>query len=407
MKDKWMIPVLLFLVLIVCNVVRGFFQTRITLEMLQTDKIEESYTGKGVLIKNEFCVSLPVGGATEIVASDGERVAKGEMLAMVYSGTADETTRIQLADINKRIAAMEESNAGESVFINDATKIESEIAADVDSVIAKVATKDMETLSQYKYRISNMADQKAVAKGEKETFSTDLTQLRSEKSVLEATLGKIDTAAAADFPGIFIEGHDGFEKALTAESVLSMTPDKVTKIINHEKNGEVVQPEEGTYAYKITDNYSYFVAQNIESSFCTMKVGDSVQIRFSDFSVVAVPAKVVHISEANEKEEKTVVAECNKYVEDLLKNRVANVEFIKKSVSGYKVETRYLHTEDDSVGLYIKRGAVMKFIPVNVVYSTEHEAIVSSADNNRPIKAYDEVVTSAPSFANGKVIVSQ
>ena len=90
-----------------------------------------------------------------------------------------------------------------------------------------------------------------------------------------------------------------------------------------------------------------------------------------------------------------------------MKNRVANVEFIKKSVSGYKVETRYLHTEDDSVGLYIKRGAVMKFIPVNVVYSTEHEAIVSSADNNRPIKAYDEVVTSAPSFANGKVIVSQ
>ncbi len=407
MKDKWMIPVLLFLVLIVCNVVRGFFQTRITLEMLQTDKIEELAETKGVLMKTEFCVSLPTGGATEILTNDGDRVAKGEILATVYGGTADEATRIQLADINKRIAAMEESNAGESVFINDATKIESEIAADVDEVIALVAEHDMETLSEYKYRISTMADQKAVAKGEKETFSTDLTQLRAEKSMLESQFGKIQTVAYAEFPGIFVEGHDGFEKELTAESLLSMTPDRVDEVIAHEKNGEITQAAEGAYDYKIVNNYSYYVAQNLENSFCTMKVGDSVQIRFADFSGEAIPAKVVHISEQNEKGMRTVVAECNKYVEGLLKNRVVNADFIKKSVSGYKVKTEYLHTVDDAVGLFIKRGAVMKFIPVTVVYSTEHEAIVSSATNEKPIKAYDEVVTSAPEFADGKVIVSQ
>lgn len=407
MKDKWMIPVILFVLLIACNIARGFFQTRITLEMLQTDKIEEVSAGTGVLLKTELCATLPTVGSTEIVVFDEERVAKGEMLATVYGGTADEETRIRLADVNRQIVAMEESNAGNSVFINDATKIESEIASDVDQVIALVAEHNMEALSEYKYRISTMADQKAVAKGEKESFSTDLVQLKSEKSMLEAKLGKIETVAIADIPGIFAEGHDGFEAELNADAILSMTPEKVKEIITREKNGKISQTEENTYAYKMIDNYSYYVAQTLPGDFCTMEVGDSVQLRFSDFSLSPVPAKVVHISGSNEKGEKTVVAQCSKYVEGLLKNRVVNVEFIKKSVSGYEVKTEYLHTQENAVGLFVKRGAVMKFIPVEVIYSTEHEAIVSAASNETPIKAYDEVVTSAPEFSDGRVIVSQ
>lgn len=407
MKDKWMIPVLLFVVLVAGNIIRGFFQTRITLEMLQTDKIEEMSAGTGVLIKTEVCETLPMGGATEVIAMDGDRVAKGEILATVYSGTAEETARIQLADINKRIAAIESSHAGDTVFINDATKIESEIAADVDDIISMVTEHNMEKLSAYKHKISTMADQKAVAKGEKQNFSNDLVQLRSKKSMLESNLGKIEKVAEAEIAGVFVEGHDGFEQELTKESLLSMTPEKVSDIVHHEKNDEIVQAEHDTYTYKIVDNYSYYVAQNLDDSFCTMKVGDSVQIRFRDFSVHAIPAKVVSISEKDAKGQRCVVVECNKYVQDLLKNRVVNVDFIKKSVSGYKVKTEYLHTVDNAVGLFIKRGAVMKFIPVTVIYSTEEEAIISSASNEKPIKAYDEVVTSAPEFTDGRVIVSQ
>ena len=53
MKNKWLIPVVLFAVLVTGYIIRGFFQTRITVEMLRTDKIEESFSGKGVLIKTE------------------------------------------------------------------------------------------------------------------------------------------------------------------------------------------------------------------------------------------------------------------------------------------------------------------------------------------------------------------
>ncbi len=408
MKDKWYIPVLLFVILVVSYIVRGFFVTRIELEMLQTDRIEEYTKAVGVLMKDEHPGSVPVTGITEVLVQDGERVANGEVIATVYEGKADAATKNKLADINKKISAMEDSRMGEAVFINDATKIETEIAACVDEVIAKASMGNFEALSQYKYKLSIMADQKVVAKGEKEGFSNDLVQLRAEKSMIESKLGRIDKAVMAGSPGIFIEGHDGFEKDLTMESALSMTPDRVNEIISKEKKDDLVVTDGSVYRYKIVQNYNYCVAMNIAPEYLkNLEIGDSIEIRFSDFSAENVPATIKHISSPDKKGDCAVVVEVFRHIEGLLERRVVNVDFVRKSVEGYKVSIEHLHTVDNAVGLYVKRGAVMKFIPVNVIYSTETEAIVASAGNESPIKAYDEVVTKAPVYENGRVIVSQ
>lgn len=408
MKDKWYIPVLLFVILVVSYIVRGFFVTRIELEMLQTDRIEESAQAVGVLIKNEHPDSVPVTGITEVLVQDGERVANGEVIATVYGSVEDAQAKNKLADINKKISAMEESRMGEAVFINDATKIESEIATCVDEVIAKASVGDFEELSQQKYKLAIMSDQKVVAKGEKEGFANDLVGLRAQKSMLEAELGRIDKAVMAGNPGVFIEGHDGFEQELTMEQVLSMTPGRVDEIIEKEKKSDVAVTDGSTYRYKIVENYKYCVALNLmPKDFENLEVGDSVGIRFSDFSAENISATIKYISQEDKKGRHTVVVEVSRHIEGLLERRVVNVDFVRKSVEGYKVSIEHLHTVDNAVGLYVKRGAVMKFIPVNIVYSTETEAIVSSAGHESPIKAYDEVVTKAPVYENGRVIVSQ
>ena len=211
MKNKWMIPVVLFVVLVVCYIVRGAFQTRVTVEMLQMDKIEQSSSGLGILIKDETVHTFDVTGLAEVSVKNGQRVSNRQLIATLYSGTGDETVKVQLAEVNKKIHAMQSSHSGNGVFISDATKIESELAAYVDDVIEKASQRDLESVSEYKYRISTLADQKAVAKGEKEDFSNDLVKLQAEKSVLEAKLGKIERVITASSPGLFIEGSDGFE----------------------------------------------------------------------------------------------------------------------------------------------------------------------------------------------------
>ncbi len=409
MKNKWMIPVVLFVVLVIAYIIRGFIGTRINVEMLQTDKIEEAATCSGVLIKNEKVNTVSVNGIAEILAKNGQRVSKGELLATFYSGTEEavgEGIISELADINKRIEAIKAGHSGDAIFINDVAKIESEIANDVDKIISLVSNRNTEEISKYKYHISTLADQKAVAKGEKEGYANELARLQAEKSTLESKLGSLQKVIQSDMPGIFIEGKDGFEDTLTVASIETLTPDVIKETVSQEKNDKVETVEEGTYIYKITDNYSYYIAVNIDEALAKdLNTGDSVNLRFTDFATGNCPAVVKYISEKDKNGTVTVVSECNTHVEGLLEKRVVNVDFVKKSVSGYKVSIDNLHTVDNAVGLFIKRGAVMKFIPVTIIYSTDEEAVVTYASSEKPLKAYDEVVTSAPEFVDGKVIV--
>lgn len=407
-NNKWLIPVVLFVVLIVTYFVRGLFTSRIGLELLQEDKIEELSTTQGVLIKTESVNTVALSGATEIYVKNGDRVSNKEIIAMLYSETEDESLKTELSEINKKISAIQDSNSGSSVFINDTMKMEAELAKYVDEVISFTCENNLVRLSEYKYKMSMLAEQKAVANGEKESSADDLTTLQARKYELEKRLGRAENVVSANMPGVFIEGRDGFEEKLTMENVAKLTPDDIRTTINEVKNGEVITGDENSYTYRIVDNYSYMVAVNIDKEFLgELKTGDSVIVRFTDFSSDDTEATVAHISEADQKGQVTVVVKCDTYVAGLMEKRVVNVDFIKRSVSGYKVAIENIHTEEESVGLYIKRGAVMRFIPINIIYSNEEEAIVSSADSNQPIKAYDEVVTTAPEFRDGRVIVSQ
>ena len=405
MKNKWIIPVVLFVVLIITYVVRGMFQARVELEILSIDKIEEASTTQGVLIKKEIVNNLELTGSTEIYAKDGDRVANKEIIAMLYGDSEDKELKEELARINKKINAIRKSDADSSAFVTDTMQMETELSNFVDDIIAAVCANDLEGISEYKYKIQMIAAQKAIARGEDATTpAEEIIRLQTRKNEIEAIIGQSSNIIAADMAGIFTEGEDGYESELTVDTIGELSPDKISDVIKGSKNGNKIN-EGSVYTYKIIDNFSYYVAVNVEEEMVSgLEIGSSVIIRFNDFSSQDNKATVKYISEPNGKGVRTVVVECDNYVENLLTRRVVNIDFVKKSVSGYKVDVEHIHTVDNKIGLYIKRGAVMRFLPINIDYSNEEEAIVSSADASMPIKSYDEVVTSAPEYYDGRVI---
>lgn len=405
MKNKWIIPVVLFVILIIVYVARGLFQSRVELEVLKIDKIEEVTSTQGVLIKNEIVNSVTLSGATEVYARDGERVANKEIIAMLYGNTEDEALFSELAEINKKINAISESEADSSVYISDTMQMEAELSDCVDEIIKAQTAGDFSKLSVHRYKLSLITSLKAMVRGEDVvTPAEEMIALQTRKNEIEAKLGGSANVLSAGMSGIYYEGKDGFEEKLTPEKIETITPGAVNDVIEGNKNGNILN-EENIYTYKIVDNFSYYVAVNLDKETSkNIKVGDSVIVRFTNFSNSDNSATVKYVSELGADGKRTIVAECDNYVEGLLSHRVVNVDFVKESVTGYKVSVEHIHTVDNKVGLYIKRGAVMKFLPINIEHSNEEEAIVSSADPTMPIKSYDEIVVSAPEFKDGKVI---
>ena len=408
MKNKWIILVVLFIVLVTIYAVRGVFQSRIDLEVITTGKIEESSTTQGVLIKNEKVNQVKLSGAAEIYAKDGNRVGKNQILAMLYGNTEDAALIKEFAEINKKINAIQKSDADNFIYISDAMQLESQISDDVDDLVQAASSNDFSKISEYKYKISTATAQKAIARGETVTTpAEEMIALQTRKNEIEVLLGKSANIILSDMAGIYAEGKDGFEETLSPDNIDTLTPEDIKDVIKNSKNGGNLN-DKNVYTYKIIDNFSYYVAVNLDSVISEgIKVGDSAIVRFSDFSQNDNKATVEYVSSPDEEGNRMIVVHCNSYIKNLLSQRVVNVEFIKSSVSGYKVSVEHIHTYDNAVGLYIKRGAVMRFLPVDIVYSNEEEAIVTSADKSMPIKSYDEIVTSAPEFKDGKVIVSQ
>jgi len=408
MKNKWIIPIVLFVVLIITYAVRGLVQSRVELELLQEDKIEELVSTQGVLIKNEKAQSLTLGGPAEIYAKNGEKVANKEIIALLQAGTEDEALVKELAQINKKVNAINKSNANGASYLFDAVQLESELSAYVDMIIEASKDNDYASLSEYKYKIQTVTAQKAISRGETVTTpAEEAIELQLRKNEIENLLGQNAKVVTAEMSGIFVEGKDGYEDKLTPETITDMVPATVKNVIKENSNGNMVN-NENEYVYKIVDNFSYHVAVNLEEDMTdNLKVGDSVIVRFSNFSNDDIKATVRFISEPDSKNVRCVVVECNKYIQKLLYQRVVNVDFVKKSIDGYKVKVEHIHTVDNTVGLFVKRGAVMKFLPIDIKYSNEEYAIVTSANASMPIKAYDEVVIAAPEFRDGRVIVSQ
>ena len=145
MKNKWIIPIVLFVVLVIAYAARGLIQSRIELELLQEDKIEEMVSTQGVLIKREKAESLALSGTTEVYAKNGDRVANKEIIASLQAGTEDEALKIELAQISKKINGIHKSNADSSVYISDAMQLETELSNCVDKLIEASKNNDYAT----------------------------------------------------------------------------------------------------------------------------------------------------------------------------------------------------------------------------------------------------------------------
>jgi len=151
-------------------------------------------------------------------------------------------------------------------------------------------------------------------------------------------------------------------------------------------------------------NFRYFIAVNLPADRLSgLRIDSMVQVRFYDLFASPVKAKVLYMS-PTEEEQCTVVLEVNQHIDSLLESRFVNLDFVKSRYDGYRVSVKAIRTKDNVNGVYVRRDGSLHFIPVTIIYNTQDVAIVDSADKELPLRLYDEVVVSAGSYEEGKLL---
>ncbi len=399
MKHKINILIPIFALLVLIYAVRSVAGTRIQAESLRRGSMEDMVSTKGVMIKYETVTDAGASGAIEPLVQEGARVAAGQQIAAVYTGSVDTELQNQLEQINKKITQIEKNQANLFTFSGDVSRLEQKITEQTAALVEKSLAGDLSAVSEIQFVIESLCEKKAQITGGG-TAGSLLDELRTQKAQLEARAGAASRSLTAPESGVFSTAVDGLEEVLTPYNMTDLTPSAVDALLERDRGTDSTE----TASCKIIGNFRYFVAVNLPSDrLNALRIDDSVSLRFYDLSSDLIPASVLYIS-PEEDGRKTVILEANQYLESLLKRRFVNLEFVKNRYDGYRISVKCLRTKDDVTGVYVRREDMLKFIPVTILYNTQEAAIVDSADEAVPLRLYDEVVVSASSYEEGKLL---
>lgn len=404
-RNKWYVPVLIFLLLILIYFFRGLFGSRVQYEVLREGTMEEMLSVKGLVIKYETLYETGSGGTVEAKVAGGSRVSKGMLLANIYSGAVDSEVMAKLDRVNKKIETIRESREEGLSFSGDVSKLDSEISSKVNAIIENGQKKKMSKVSELKTALSTLAERRATVSGQQSAGANTLEELEQTRQSLLGQVGTVQKKLISNSSGVFVPYRDGLESLITPYNMDVLTSDKLEELLETERKLRSGSKEDASvFACKVVDNFRYFVAFHAASSkLGDLKRGDSVLLRFNELSTESVSAEVYSVN-AEENGQSTVICECNRFLDSLLEKRTVSMDFIRHRYKGYRVSVEALRTRDGVVGVYAKRDGVMRFLPVNILYNTQEIAIVSSADETKPLKLYDEIVVKAERFEEGAFV---
>jgi putative membrane fusion protein len=355
-------------------------------EMAMHGVIENSISAKGYLIKSETVINASASGMLKAYCEEGEKVARGQRVVSVVDHEIDEAAQTELASINKRITEIKAN----SVFSDDLLNLDEQINKINKQIISYAAAGKVGKISSLKNELLVLIDKKAAVKGE--NSSELLSSLNKRKNELESRAGGTGHDMYAPCSGIYSAQIDGLETQLTPANMENLTVKDLEEI-----TGEAHTPPEkisvGDAAYKIIDNFSFYVAVIMDDKDTEdLKPQSYVSLRISEAPSGSIKALVYYISE-EEGGKRVAVFKPSREVEGITQKRYLSVDVIKNRYEGFKLPVSALSVENKVTGVYVDEGGEVVFKKADVLYKSDESMIIkedNSAENY--LLLYDNVI---------------
>lgn len=409
-----------------------------TTAMAYQDVLNDSVETTGMLVREEQALS---GGADimDVLPEEGERIAAGETIAILYQNSDALTRKKQLQALEQERDQLQYAlNHGSS--LNDTAKLEQQIIDSILALRAGTAGGDLSALEstalslrtqvlQREFTYSASSDSAAV-------LSETIAELNQEIANLETQVSGVTTSIYAPCSGLFSMLSDGLEATLTPASLETMTASEFKTI-----SAQAGSNENTNVGKLITGDRWYFVTVVEPSTAKRLQPDDTITVAFSyDFT-----GEVSMLVERVGKEEDggcILVLSSKRNLKDVTLLRTQTVDLIFEQYTGIRVPKQALHmetiTSTDSetgqpvqtqmIGVYTVVGAQAEFKPVEIVREGSDYYLVTpsetarryviaendgvyylktpSATQSLPIlRAGDEIIVSSPDLYIGKVVL--
>ena len=370
--------------------------------------VEDTAEVSGFLVREEYVIDEASSSLMEVLLSEGEKVAMGGAVALVYSSEEAVQQQQELETLENQLEQLQELSDGNAS--SDIVALEEDIEEMILQIHQDISEGSFTSLNEDTESLATLILQQNYYSEDSEDLDSAISELANEIAVLESSISSSTRTVTAEVSGTYSGYVDGYESLLTVDLLDDVTPSTVEE---WEELSATVTAEQ--YIGKLIGSLKwYFVAVMDADEASRMEEGEDTTLRFTgDFSE-SITMEVESISE-EEDGQVAVVLSTYDYLTETTTLRYQAADIVYDRTTGIEVPLSALHietSEDEDgntvsqTGLYVVVGGVAEWKEVNVLYTGEDTCIVESTDStdSDALREGDTVISKGKNIYDGKVI---
>lgn len=396
----------------------GFYVAKVfsepyTTALAYTYTSNDSAEAVGILVRQETVLPAQTG-IVDVTRSEGEKVGVGQSVAQVYRDSQAQTNQADLEALADQIQLLEYSSDGGGV--DSAAKLDENILQAVTALHAASGVGDYNQLEDQVRTLKSTVLKRGYVYGNglgSEELTQKLNDLKSQYAALKQQTSSSTSSVRAPQSGVFSTLVDGYETAVTPQTVFQLTPSSLSALLAGQG-----KESGGGVGKLITAIRWYFAAALPVSVAERLKEGSTATLRFSGDFDQDIDMRVDQIGEA-EGDKSVVVFSTDRYLSQTTLLRQQTAELIFNSWSGLRIPKQALRMEkstytdketgqevqNNRLGVYALLGGRAEFKTVEVVTEGDDYYVVrSTTDESDALRAGDEVIVRATELYDGQLL---
>ena len=397
--------------IIIFLVARGGGSSSMKTGFVQNGTLEKSSDGTAVFLRAEQTVATDTDGKMIAGINEGERVAKGEVVAYVVDDQMEETVE-ELKKVEDRIlAAQTYSDSMVESISSSLNEISNAVTDEIVKLMPESSRGKLRSFSDIKSTVETYFELKNDMTMNVETKDSYVLSLQSKRTeILNRLQGHMHalTAPEAGVVSYYLDGRENTVSAMdfenvSASAVADMDTNGTRTVGKSVKKGETV--------FRITSANEYYIAVTLDGKTDDIKRNAAVTVQADDHSFKAA-ANVLSV-ESNGDGHSFVLLKSASNMAGTISYRTKDVNVIFEAVAGLKVPVNAL-TDWDTAGLTAKitliRSNYVEGVYVNVASYNDEYAIITnqtafdSSDGVKGVQANDMYVLNPESVKEGEMI---
>ena len=396
----------------------GFYVAKVfsepyTTALAYTYTSNDSAEAVGILVRQETVLPAQTG-IVDVTRSEGEKVGVGQSVAQVYRDSQAQNNQADLEALADQIQLLEYSSDGGGV--DSAAKLDENILQAVTALHAASGVGDYNQLEDQARTLKSTVLKRGYVYGNglgAEELSQKLNDLKSQYAALKQQTSSSTSSVRAPQSGVFSTLVDGYETAVTPQTVFQLTPSSLSALLAGQG-----KEAGGGMGKLITSTRWYFAAALPVSVAERLKEGSTATLRFSGDFDQDIDMRVDQVGQA-EGDKSVVVFSTDRYLSQTTLLRQQTAELIFNSWSGLRIPKQALRMEkstytdketgqevqNNRLGVYALLGGRAEFKTVEVVTEGDDYYVVrSTTDESDALRAGDEVIVRATGLYDGKLL---